>query len=454
VTSDSARERILLVEDDESHRRALAEVLAVQEYEVSPSPDAYHALEALQSERVDLVVTDVDMPGMRGDALLAQIRAAFPEIPVIAMTAFGSVEEAASLTRAGAADYLAKPIRTQSLLQAVQRVLEQTRDRREQARTRRKLGKHLEGVIGASRPMLRLFERVGRVAASPAPVLIRGETGTGKDVVARAVHHASGRGPFVPLNCGAIPDQLIESEIFGHRKGAFTGAALDKPGLFETAHGGTLFLDEIAELPLALQPKLLRVLESGEFRRVGDTAVRHVDVRVVAATHRDLEAAVQAHEFREDLYWRLNVLSLEVPALRERPFDIPLLVEHFLARTGKCEPGAPCISPAALAALVEYSWPGNVRQLRSVIERAVAFSDGPEIELEDLPEMIRNAGQKAEITRSAADRELTLGELEREYILEVLRRTGGNKLRAAERLGISRVTLYRRLEEYGMEPEV
>jgi DNA-binding NtrC family response regulator len=453
MTGESA-ERILLVEDDESHRRALAEVLAVHEYEVSPSPDAYHALEALQSERVDLVVTDVDMPGMRGDALMAQIRATFPEIPVIAMTAFGSIEEAASLTRAGAADYLAKPIRTQSLLQAVQRVLEQTRDRREQARTRRKLGTHLEGVIGASRPMLRLFERIGRVAASPAPVLIRGETGTGKDVVARAVHRASGRGPFVPLNCGAIPDHLIESEIFGHRKGAFTGAAHDKPGLFETAHAGTLLLDEIAELPLALQPKLLRVLESGEFRRVGDTAVRHVEVRIIAATHRDLEAAVHAHEFREDLYWRPNVLSLDVPALRERPTDIPLLVEHFLARTGKCEPGAPRIAPAALAALVQYPWPGNVRQLRSVIEHTVAFSDGPEIDVEDLPETIRNAGQKAQITRSAAERELTLGEMEREYILEVLRRAGGNKVRAAEWLGIPRRTLYRRLGEYGIPPEV
>jgi DNA-binding NtrC family response regulator len=453
MTCESA-ERILLVEDDESHRRALAEVLAVYEYEVSPSPDAYHALEALQSERVDLVVTDVDMPGMRGDALMAQIRATFPEIPVIAMTAFGSIEEAALLTRAGAADYLAKPIRTQSLLDTVRRVLEQTRLRREQARARREVGKHLEGVIGASRPMLRLFDRIGRVAASPAPLLIHGETGTGKELVARAVHRASGRGPFVPLNCGAIPGHLIESEIFGHRKGAFTGAANDKPGLFETAHRGTLFLDEIAELPLALQPKLLRVLESGEFRRVGDNAVRQVEVRIVAATHRDLEAAVQTKEFREDLYWRLNVLSLDVPALRERPTDIPLLVEHFLARSGRCEPGAPCISPAALATLVEYSWPGNVRQLRSMIERAVAFSDGPEIELDDLPETIRNAGQRAQITRSAAERELTLAEVEREYILEVLRRTGGNKVQAAEWLGIPRRTLYRRLEEYGIEPEM
>ncbi len=454
MTSDVRRHRILLVEDDDSFRRVLTEVLAAHHYEVSPCPDAYCALEVLQSERVDLVVTDIDMPGMRGDALLAQIRSTFPEIPVIAITAFGTVEQAVELTRAGAADYLTKPVRTQPLLDTVHRVLEQTRARREQVRARREVGKHLEEVIGVSLPMLRLFERIGRVAASSAPVLITGETGTGKDVVARAVHRASGRGPFVPLNCGAIPDHLIESEIFGHRKGAFTGAISDKPGLFEIAHGGTLFLDEIAELPLALQPKLLRALESGEMRRVGDTTVRQVDVRIIAATHRDLEAAVQTREFREDLYWRINVLSLDIPALRERPADIPLLAEHFLARAGKDHPRALSASPAALAALAQYAWPGNVRQLRGVIERAVAFCEGREIGLDDLPESIRKSGQGVQITRSAAERELRLAELERDYILEVLRRTGNNKAQAAEWLGISRPTLYRRLEEYGIPPEV
>jgi DNA-binding NtrC family response regulator len=454
VTSDVMRDRILLVEDDDSFRRVLTEVLGAHDFEVSPCPDAYCALETLQGEPVDVVVTDVDMPGMRGDALLAQIRSTFPEIPVIAITAFGTVEQAVELTHAGAANYLTKPFRTEALLQAVRRVLEQTRARREQVRARREVGKHLEGVIGTSPPMLRLFERIGRVGTSPAPVLIRGETGTGKELVARAVHSASGRGPFVPLNCGAIPDHLIESEIFGYRKGAFTGAISDKPGLFEIAHGGTLFLDEIAELPLALQPKLLRALESGEVRRVGDIVVRHVEVRIIAATHRDLEAAVQAREFREDLYWRIHVLSLDIPALRERRTDIPLLVEHFLSRTGRCDAGASRVSPAALAALIQYSWPGNVRQLRGVIERAVAFSDRPEIDLEDLPDKLRNVTQGAQIIRSSAERELSLAELEREYILEVLRRTGNNKAQAAEWLGISRHTLYRRLEEYGIPPEV
>ena len=454
MTEEVRQERILLIDDDDSFRRTLTEVLAVHEYEVSGCPDAHHALETLQSETIDAVVTDIDMPGMKGDALLVQIRAAFPEIPVIAMTAFGSVEKAVELTRAGAADYLTKPFRTQALLDALRRVLDQTQAKREQARTRRALGKHLEGLVGVSRPMLRLFERIGRVAESPAPVLITGETGTGKDVVARAVHAASGRDPLVPLNCGAIPAHLIESELFGHKKGAFTGADRDSSGLFETADGGTLFLDEIGELPITLQPKLLRVLESGEVRRVGDTSFKRVDVRIVAATHRDLDAAVEAGEFREDLYWRINVLHLEIPALRERPTDVPLLVEHFLTRTGRCDDGELCVSPVALAALVEYSWPGNIRQLRSVIERAVAFSDHPEIKLDDLPEDVRNAAHSAQLTHSAAERKLTLAEVEREYILEVLRRSRGNKSQAAEWLDVPRRTLYRRLEEYGVAAEV
>ncbi len=454
MTNEPIAERVLLVDDDDSFRHALGEVLTVHEYQVSSCPDAYHALETLQSESIDAVFTDIDMPGMKGDALLTQIRATFPEIPVIAMTAFGTVEKAVELTRAGAADYLTKPFRTQALLDALRRVLEQTRAKREQARSRRALGKHLDGLVGISRPMLRLFERIGRVADSPAPVLITGETGTGKDVVARAVHAASGLGPFVPVNCGAIPVHLIESELFGHKKGAFTGADRDKAGLFEAADRGTIFLDEIGELPIALQPKLLRVLESGELRRVGETDVRQVEVRIIAATHRDLETAIEAGEFREDLYWRINVLRLEIPALRERPTDVPLLVEHFLTRMGKCDEGELCVSPMALAALVEYSWPGNIRQLRSVIERAVAFSDHPEIDLDDLPEDIRDAAQSAKLTSSAAERKLTLAQVEREYILEVLRRSGGNKSRAAEWLDVPRRTLYRRLEEYGVAAEV
>lgn len=442
--------RILLVEDDDSFRRALTEVLTVRGYAVTAAADAAAALETLQSETIDLVVSDLIMPGMKGDELLGRIRVAFPAVPVIAITAFGSVENALDLTRAGAADYLTKPFRTRALLESIERVLEETRPRREQARARQAFGEHLEGMIGASRPMTELFERIGRVAASPAPVLIRGESGVGKELVARAVHRASGRGAFVPVNCGALPDHLLESELFGHARGAFTGADRETTGLLEAAHGGTLLLDEIAELPLALQPKLLRALESGEVRRVGEVEPRVVDVRILAATHRDLEKRVDAGEFREDLFWRLNVLRLEVPALRERPADIPLLVDAFLAEVGERHgERPPAISGDALAVLVAFHWPGNVRQLFNALERAVAFADGPGIGLEDLPRDVRTTGRSVAILRQAADREATMAELERDYIFEILERTGGNKTRAAEILGIPRRTLYRRLEEYG-----
>jgi two-component system, NtrC family, response regulator AtoC len=455
VTGEIPQEQVLLVEADDSLRRALTDVFDGNGYGVTAVADPHAALELLRCEAMDVVVADLDIPGVDGGGLLGQMRAGFPEIPFIALTAAGSVEHAVELTRAGLAAYLTKPLRTQALLDALGRVLDQTRARRVQVRQRRRMGDHLDGLVGASRPMLRLFERIRRVAVSTAPVLVVGETGTGKELVAQAIQRASGRNPFVPVNCGAIPDHLMESELFGHRKGAFTGADRDKRGLFQAAHGGTLFLDEIGELPLALQPKLLRVIESGEVRPVGAVVPEHVDVRIVAATHRDLEGAVEAGEFREDLYWRINVLHLEVPPLRERPTDIPLLVEHFCSKLqppgNGLEPvaGEFCVTPTALAALVEFPWPGNVRQLRSVIERSLTFAEAGEVDLDDLPGDIRRAAQSTSRVRSAADRQLTLAELEREYIYEVLRRTGGNKSKASEWLGVPRRTLYRRLEEFG-----
>lgn len=454
MTDEKPLESILLVEDDASLRRTVAEFLDAYGYHVIPAPDAQHALEVLQSEAVDLVVTDMMMPGMHGDELLKQIRATFPDIPVIAVTAFGSVEGAVALTRAGAADYLTKPFRTRALLDSVARVLDETRPRREQRQVRRGLGPHLEGIIGRSRPMIRLFERIGRVAASPAPVLITGETGTGKELVALAVHRASGREPFVAVNCGAIPEHLIESELFGHARGAFTGADRDKRGLFEVADGGTLFLDEIGELPMTLQPKLLRALQSGEFRRVGETQERRARVRLVTATHRELKAAVRDGRFREDLFFRINVLHLEVPALRERPADIPLLAEGLLAQVADREGRSEMrFSPAAVALLVAYSWPGNVRELLNTVERAAVLAEQAEIGVADLPEEVRGAGERIEALSSAGARELTLAEVERDYTLEVLRRCGGNKSRAAEVLGVPRRTLYRRLDEYGVFAE-
>jgi DNA-binding NtrC family response regulator len=446
-----AGERVLVVEGDDAYRAMLVEVLAAHGYEVCASPDAFHALETLQADPVDAVVADLDVAGMRGAGFLAEVREAFPTVPVIAITAFGTVEDAAELTRAGASDYLAKPIRTDTLLDALRRVLDSTRFARAHAADVRTGAGEKHGILGESAPMRRLLERLARVAASTAPVLITGETGTGKDLVARAIHRVSGRGPFVPVNCGAIPEHLIESELFGHARGAFTGAAEEKRGLFEAADGGTLFLDEIGELPPAVQPKLLRVLESGEVRPVGRVSARQVNVRVIAATHRDLEGAVRAGTFREDLYWRIHVLHLEVPSLRERPSDIPLLVSHFCRlSTASTER---CVASDAVQALCRFPWPGNVRQLRSVLERAFIFGSGPEVRLQDLPPEVQG-GTGSDPVADAAARRLTLAELERAYILETLRRARGNKKRAAELLGIPRRTLYRRLEEYGAEPGV
>ncbi len=444
--------RILLVEDDRSLRQTVTEFLRAHSYEVTASADGASALEVLQHEAVDIVITDLMMPGMHGGELLKQVRATFPDVPVIAVTAFGSVEGAVALTRAGAADYLTKPFRTKNLLESVNRVLEEWRPRRERARRLADEGQHLQGFVGRSRPMRKLFDRISRVAASPAPLLITGETGTGKELVADAIHRASGRNPFVPVNCGAIPTHLIESELFGHVRGSFTGADRDKAGLFEAAHGGTLFLDEIGELPMELQPKLLRVLESGELRRVGDVESRTVQVRILAATHRDLREAVREGRFREDLFFRINVLQLEVPALRERPADIPLLAERFLAEFAARESrDEMSFSPDALATLVAHAWPGNVRELRNAVERAAVLADRSEIQPSDLPEEIHGSARRSESFASAIERELTLEEVERDYILEVLRRCGGNKSRAAEVLGVPRRTLYRRLDEYGAQ---
>jgi two-component system response regulator HydG len=300
--------------------------------------------------------------------------------------------------------------------------------------------------------MRELFRSLQRIASSGLPVLITGESGTGKELIAQELHRLSRGKAFVAVNCAAIPEALLESELFGHEKGAFTGADREHVGLFESADGGTLFLDEIGELPQGLQPKLLRALESGEFRRVGATRTRSARARIVAATNRDLEDEVRQGRFREDLYWRLNVLHLPIPPLRERPADIPLLAEHLLRAAVLGRPSAPSrISPQAMALLTAYPWPGNARELRNVMERAAALAIADEIRIEDLPARILESGQTAVIVSEAAKRQVPLRDVERSYIQEVLRQTGGNKSRAAEILGLDRKTLYRKLEEYGRD---
>jgi DNA-binding NtrC family response regulator len=314
---------------------------------------------------------------------------------------------------------------------------------------RRELSSTPSRIIGASKPIRDLFEQIAKVARGPSTVLIAGESGTGKELVARAVHDSSGRaGAFVPVNCAAIPAELIESELFGHIDGAFTGAKGARPGLFEAADGGTIFLDEIGDLPLPMQPKLLRVLQDGAARRIGSDRERQVKARVVAATNRDLENEVRAGKFREDLYWRLNVIQLNIPPLRKRPFDIPLLIEHFISRYAEASGEPPLeVSAEALALLTAYSWPGNVRELENVIERAAAMARGAALAPDDLPERLRSGGHATSVLSQARESQMTLRQLEQTYVAETLRRAGGNKSRAADMLGLDRKTLYRKLEE-------
>ncbi|CAN5759691.1 sigma-54 dependent transcriptional regulator [soil metagenome] len=438
-------EHVILAEDDRELRAFLAEALDDAGYAVRDFPTADAAFEYLGTGApADAVVTDVIMPGMRGHELLNEIRASRPEINVIIITAFGAIDSAIAMVKAGAYDYLTKPFSTDELLLSLERALEESRLRREVARLSSAARGPLPGVIGASRIMQDVCDLVHRTAVATLPVLITGESGTGKELVARALHLLSRRqGRFVAVNCAALPENLLESELFGHEKGAFTGADREKQGLLEAAHRGTLFLDEVTELPMALQPKLLRALEEGEVRRLGSTQARSFDVRFVTATNRNLEKQVEEGRFRDDLYWRLHVLHVDVPPLRQRAADIPLLTEHFLA--GRA------VTPDAMAVLTAYPWPGNVRELRNALERATTLASG-EIRVDDLPPRIRDTGGSTRRVADASRRSLPLRDLEREYILEVLRQTGGNKSRTAEILGLDRKTLYRKLDEYANVP--
>jgi DNA-binding NtrC family response regulator len=446
------KERVLIVEDDRDMLDMLGEILDDAGYDVVACSDALEALSLIKDEGqlLDLVITDVRMPGVKGDEILFAVRSSRAESRVIVITAFGSVEHAVEMVKAGAYQYITKPFHSEELLTAVGQALERTAPMREQMKMRREMSSAQTRIIGASRPMRKLLDMVARAAQGSSTVLITGESGTGKELVARAIHDQSGReGQFVPINCPAIPAELMESELFGHTGQAFTGAKQPRTGLFETADKGTIFLDEIADLPLVVQPKLLRTLQEGTIRRVGANAEQQVDVRVVAATNRDLEEEAREGRFREDLFWRLNVIQLHVPALRERPYDIPLLVEHFVNKVAESLGREPLdVEPETLAILTSYSWPGNVRELENAIERAVTLAPGARLTPDELPERVRNHGAAAAFIARSSERDLTLYEVERDYILEMLRRTGGNKTRAAELLGLDRKTLYRKLEEF------
>jgi DNA-binding NtrC family response regulator len=446
-------ERIVVVEDDRELRNLVREILEYEGYHVDVFPTAETALMHLHGHnRTDLVITDLILPGRRGQELLAELRKTRAELNVIVITAFGSIESAIELVKAGAYDYLTKPFASDELVHVVRRGLADSVVAREAAALRKERPQQFPEFVGVSRPLQEQLAWITKAGPSSHPALITGESGTGKELVASALHRTSGRGPFVTVNCATIPSHLLESELFGHEKGAFTGADRPKRGLFVEADNGTLFLDEIGELPLELQPKLLRALESGEVRPVGAVRPLHVNVRLIAATNRDLEEMSASGEFRPDLYWRLNVLHFHTTPLRERVPDIALLAESFLRQAVQRQPtSVRSFSAEATSVLQAYAWPGNARELRNAIEQAVTMASGTEIEASDLPARVQQGGATANIVKNAADRALTLRDLERSYMLEVLRRTGGNKTRAAEILGLDRKTLYRKLQDFADE---
>ena len=444
--------RILIVDDELEMRALVKDVLEEEGHRVTIAESGRDALQRLSEGEYAVVLTDLRMQGMQGLELLSSIKEIYPDINVILMTAFGSVETAIEAMKQGAYDYLIKPVKNDELIRVTARAVREVRLRREVQRLRREVLKtySFHQILGKSKPMQVVFDLIRRVADSPTNVLITGESGTGKELVAKALHYNSDRrdAPFVPVNCAAIPEALLESELFGHMKGSFTDAKADKRGLFEEAHGGTLFLDEISEMPFMLQAKLLRAIQEREIRRVGATRFLSVDVRIIAATNLNLVDEVKNKRFREDLYYRLNVIEIRLPPLRDRKEDIPLLVEAFFRRCRESGRKAVTgLTESALALLIDYPWPGNVRELENVVERAVTLARDVQIGPEDLPPAIQGARGDRRVIDEAAERTLPLSEVEKEYILRILDKMGGNKYQAAQVLGIDRKTLYRKLAD-------
>jgi two-component system response regulator AtoC len=458
---------LLLVEDEGPLRQAVAEQLADRGFAVEQAESGEMALARLAEFAFDVVVTDLRLPGIAGSAVVDAAIARYPDIIAIVVTGYGTVKDAVEAIKRGAADFVNKPFQIDELLHALDSALEQRRLKSENAYLRAQLQERyqFEGVVGKGRAMARVFQLLETVAPTNSTILITGETGTGKEVVARAIHHNSPRRMFrfVALNCTAIPETLLEAELFGHVRGAFTGAIGNRQGRLEQAHKGTLFLDEVGTMSTALQTKLLRVLQEREFERVGDSNTTKVDVRVIAATNSDLTRMVADGQFREDLFYRLNVIPVELPPLRERKEDIPLLVHHFLDKFRAVDAaGQPraalTIAQDAIRRLMAYSWPGNVRQLENAIERAVAICAGrPQIDVADLPVEIRQAQEPAlpstvSLPEDGLDLDAFIAHVERELIERSLERTGGNRGRAAKLLNLKRTTLVEKLKRLGKRP--
>ncbi len=454
MTTPAPATRVLVVDDVQSMCEMLAERLPPLGFEVAWRTSGDEALALLAATDVDAVVTDLNMQGMNGLELCDRIVAGRPDVPVVVITAFGNLDTAIAAIRAGAYDFIVKPFDIKVLALSLERAVEHRRLRAEVKRLRRTVdeSRRFGELLGTSAAMQTVYALLDQVAPSESSVLVSGETGSGKELVARALHERSRRrgGPFVAINCAAVPEALIESELFGHARGAFTDARAARTGLMAQANGGTLFLDEIGDLPLGLQPKLLRVLQERRVRPVGGDAESALDFRLVCATNQDLESAVEEKRFREDLYFRVNVITVKLPPLRARGGDVLLLAQHFVdcdaAKVGKAVTG---ISPEAARLLMAYPWPGNVRELQNCIERALALARYDQVTVDDLPEKIR-AHRRSHVVVAADDpSELpSLEEMERRYILRVMEAVAGNKTLAAQILKVGRKTLYRKLEQY------
>ncbi len=447
--------RILVVDDEENLRLVLRTLLRRAGYEVETATTGEEALEKVEAFGPDVVLTDVRMPKMSGLDLLSALKAKSSQATVIVMSAYGSVDLALEAMKAGAYDYVAKPFKPDEILLVLKKAEERETLRRENQKLREEIRKEhkFDEILAKSAPMLEIFKTISKIADYKTTVLVVGESGVGKELVARAVHKRGNRanGPFVAINCGAIPENLLESELFGHRKGAFTDATSDRRGLFEEANGGTLFLDEIGELPLSLQVKLLRVLQEDTIRRLGDVKDLKIDVRIIAATHRDLTAEVKAGRFREDLFYRLNVLPIPIPPLRERKEDIPLLIDHFLARNNaRLGTQIRGLDAEARKALIDYSWPGNVRELENTIERAMVLADTDLLHVQDLPERVREARDPVQMQLASGELSIkkTTRIIEEVLIRRALQKTKGNRTRAAEILEISHRALLYKLKDY------
>lgn len=450
------RRNVLIVDDEESMRHMLSTFLGKHAYETDTAENGEAALELLQKNAYDTILCDIRMPGMTGMQFLTRMaQKGLPSTTVIMMSAYGTLDDAVEAMKIGAYDYVSKPFKPDEILLTLKKAEERERLRRENFLLRQEVRKEygFENIVAKSESMLRIFEAVRKVSDYKSTVLITGESGTGKELIAKAIHYNSDRshGPIVAINCGAIPDNLLESELFGHVKGAFTDAMRNKKGLFEEAHEGTLFLDEIGELPKYLQVKILRALQDSEIRKVGDTRTSKVNVRIIAATIKDLAKEVERGEFREDLYYRLNVIPIHVPPLRERREDTPLLVQHFIQKYNrKLVTGIQGIVPEALNALMKYDWPGNVRELENTIERAMVLSELTQIHLEHLPERV--VEYRSCDSSSLADNGFSIKKatrsIEKDLIRRALAQTRGNRTHAARLLEISHRTLLYKIEEY------